>query len=266
MKDPAFLFYTKDFQSGTQHMSCEEVGAYIRLLMFQHQHGEIPNDTERLMRITGIFTKDEFESVWSVVSTKFNQTVNHLVNERLNEEISKRKENRPKRMASATLAGLISANKLTPKQKELVKKEFNVSDYVDYTNDEIKIKVKEWFYNLVNHLVNNNANANANINSNNNINNECENEIYSFDDFWNDYDKKVGKPKSEDLWRKLKDSEKEEIQKYIPEYKKSQPDKQFRKNPATFLYQKGWTDELIFENKTTKQATNVSKAPKYKPY
>ena len=30
MKDPAFLFYTNDFQGGTIDMSCEEIGAYLR--------------------------------------------------------------------------------------------------------------------------------------------------------------------------------------------------------------------------------------------
>ncbi len=40
-KDPAFMFYTNDFISGTQFMSNEEVGIYIRLLCAQHQHGRL---------------------------------------------------------------------------------------------------------------------------------------------------------------------------------------------------------------------------------
>ena len=63
MKDPAFLFYTNDFQGGTIDMSCEEVGAYLRLLMYQHQHDKIPNNKERLMRITGIFSEEKFDVV-----------------------------------------------------------------------------------------------------------------------------------------------------------------------------------------------------------
>ena len=38
-KDPAFLFYTSDFLTGTMFMTDEEVGVYIRLLCVQHQHG-----------------------------------------------------------------------------------------------------------------------------------------------------------------------------------------------------------------------------------
>lgn len=37
-KDPAFLFYSADFTIGTEIMTDEECGIYIRLLCHQHQH------------------------------------------------------------------------------------------------------------------------------------------------------------------------------------------------------------------------------------
>ena len=37
MKDPAFLFYSSDFLSGTMLMTDEEIGQYIKLLCLQHQ-------------------------------------------------------------------------------------------------------------------------------------------------------------------------------------------------------------------------------------
>lgn len=40
-KDPAFLFYTKDFISGTMFLTDEQVGKYIRLLCAQHEHGHL---------------------------------------------------------------------------------------------------------------------------------------------------------------------------------------------------------------------------------
>ena len=40
-KDPAFLFYTNDFDRGCQFFTDEQVGKYIRLLMAQHQHGHL---------------------------------------------------------------------------------------------------------------------------------------------------------------------------------------------------------------------------------
>ena len=41
MKNPAVLFYTADFITGTLFMSNEEVGAYIRILCMQHQKGHL---------------------------------------------------------------------------------------------------------------------------------------------------------------------------------------------------------------------------------
>ena len=40
-KDPAVLFYTSDFLSGTFTLSNEQVGKYIRLLCLQHQKGRL---------------------------------------------------------------------------------------------------------------------------------------------------------------------------------------------------------------------------------
>lgn len=71
---------------------------------------------------------------------------------------------------------------------------------------------------------------------------------YSFEEFWDVYDKKVGKKELLiKKWLKLSDEERELAMSYIPKYKLSQPDKQYRKNPETFLNNKSWNDELIFK-------------------
>lgn len=71
-----------------------------------------------------------------------------------------------------------------------------------------------------------------------------------FDTFWNTYNKKVGRDKCLKLWAKLSAKDKAECLSYIPLYVKAQPDKQYRKNPETFLRNKSWHDEII--NRTTK--------------
>lgn len=49
-KDPAFLFYSKDYYEGTRMMLPEERACYIDLMIYQHQNGGIiPNDIRRLM-------------------------------------------------------------------------------------------------------------------------------------------------------------------------------------------------------------------------
>lgn len=67
----------------------------------------------------------------------------------------------------------------------------------------------------------------------------------SFEEFWNAYDKKVGRPKSEKKWYRLSFGDQQAIMAYIPKYKRAQPDKKYRKNPETFFNNRSWEDELI---------------------
>lgn len=82
-----------------------------------------------------------------------------------------------------------------------------------------------------------------------------------FETFWNAYDKKVGKPKSEKKWKGLSRNDQEAILVYIPKYKKAQSNKTFRKNPETFLNNRSWEDEIISDQ--TKQL-NQAHVPNYK--
>ena len=80
---------------------------------------------------------------------------------------------------------------------------------------------------------------NVNVNEDKNIN-------IDFDFFWNDYDKKVGdKQKLKNKWNKLSDKDRNDIMEYLPLYIEAVPDKQFRKNPETFLNNKSWLDEIV---------------------
>lgn len=76
----------------------------------------------------------------------------------------------------------------------------------------------------------------------------------SFDEFWDLYDKKQDRPKCERLWSKLKDQERLDIMAYIPKYKQAQPDKQYRKNPQTFLNNRSWENELVTATANKPQA------------
>jgi len=80
---------------------------------------------------------------------------------------------------------------------------------------------------------------NVNVNEDKNIN-------IDFDFFWNDYDKKVGdKSRLKSKWNKLSDNDRNQIMNYLPLYIEAVPDKQFRKNPETFLNNKSWLDEIV---------------------
>ena len=67
-----------------------------------------------------------------------------------------------------------------------------------------------------------------------------------FQEFFDLYDKRVGnKEKMQKKWDDLSMKIKIMIMEFIPRYKESIPNKQYRKNPETFLNNKGWEDELI---------------------
>lgn len=81
-KDPAFLFYPGDFNTGTQFFTDEQVGKYIRLLMAQHQHGHLSD--KQVINICKSYDND--------VMAKFSKDKDGLwFNERLENEIVKRK-------------------------------------------------------------------------------------------------------------------------------------------------------------------------------
>jgi len=79
-KDPAVLFYTSDFLTGTTTMTNEQVGKYIRLLCLQHQRGVLSE--KDMLFICGSYDEDIF--------SKFKKNGVGYYNERLRLEAEKR--------------------------------------------------------------------------------------------------------------------------------------------------------------------------------
>lgn len=82
-RDPAFLFYSDNFISGTQFFTDEQLGKYIRLLCAQHQHGHLKE--KHMIHICKTYDED----IWS----KFVKDADGLFyNERLEFEMIRRKK------------------------------------------------------------------------------------------------------------------------------------------------------------------------------
>jgi hypothetical protein len=79
-KDPAILFYTSDFLTGTMTMTHEQAGKYIRLLCMQHQKGILSE--KDMIFICGSYDEDIF--------SKFVKTDQGYYNERMRFEAEKR--------------------------------------------------------------------------------------------------------------------------------------------------------------------------------
>ena len=81
-KDPAVLFYTSDFLTGTALMSNEQVGKYIRLLCIQHQKGVLSE--KDMLKICDSYDEDIYE--------KFDKSDEGYYNKRMRDEFEKRKK------------------------------------------------------------------------------------------------------------------------------------------------------------------------------
>ena len=80
-KDPAFLFYSSDFLTGTMFLSNEQVGKFIRLLCVQHQKGRLSE--KHMLSICKAYDSEIFEMFLKDEEGLF-------YNERLEAEATKR--------------------------------------------------------------------------------------------------------------------------------------------------------------------------------
>lgn len=91
--------------------------------------------------------------------------------------------------------------------------------------------------------------------------------VYEFEHFWNDYDKKTDKAKTQKKYAMIKEEDRIKIKDYLPKYKLSKPEKKYRKDPYSFLLNQSWENEIvddIYKSQTTQQAQPNIISPTYK--
>ena len=142
-KDPAFLFYPKDWLSGTSDMMLDEKGAYIDLLAQQHQHRVLPDDPARLARMVGL-SQDEFDRIWVKVSTKFIHVSGSMVNLKLKRVIDERAVNAKKKRIAGAFASWLKGKNLPKDAYKDIKKEFSVEWFLEFTEESIILEVSTW--------------------------------------------------------------------------------------------------------------------------
>ena len=199
MKDPAVLFYFQDFLVGTEFMTDDEVGKYIRILCHQADKGVLSES--QLKRIC----RSE-------------------IPEAIQEKLSKDS----------------NGNFYQKRMREEREKRINYSESRRMNRTKINNNISKTY---VKHMEN--ENEDININRNKDV---IKSINVSFEKFWNLYDKKEDRIKCERKWNNLTNKEREECIERLPDYVNSTPDKQFRKNPATYLNNKSWENEIIKPN------------------
>ena len=196
MKDPAVLFYFQDFLVGTEFMTDEEVGKYIRILCHQADKGPLTEYQVKKICKNDVVPEAILSKLMKDENGNYYQKRMQTEREKRNNYIESRRHNR-----------------------SLSKK--NISKTYDKRME----------------------NENENINNSINV---------AFLEFWNLYNKKIAKVKCEKKWNKLKDKEREEIIRTLPNFLKTINDKQFQPYPETYLNQRRWEDEIETDDEFNK--------------
>lgn len=139
-KDPAVLFYTSDFLSGTAFFTYEQRGQYITLLCEQHQLGHIP-DQHML---------DVCQSYDSPVFKKFIKDENgNWYNKRMDEEFQKRRNYCESRRKSRQ----IGIEKQKKKQRTSQRTSPTTSGRMENENENTNTNINKNIYNdIISHL------------------------------------------------------------------------------------------------------------------
>ena len=147
-KDPAVLFYTSDFLTGTTLMSNEQVGKYIRLLCIQHQKGVLSE--KDMLKICDSYDEDIFD--------KFEKTEEGYFNKRMRDEFEKRKKysesranNRKKKEDMKNICNSYVEHMEIENENEdvntLTKKNKTIKRFVKPTIEEVKEYMQEIEFN-----------------------------------------------------------------------------------------------------------------------
>jgi len=133
-KDPAILFYTGDFITGTLTMTDDQRGKYILLLCLQHQKGRL---TEKdMLKICKTYDEDIFE--------KFISKDGKFYNDRMEEETLKRKAYSESRRKNR-LSSLKKTSKTYDKHMEDINENEDISKDKDESEKSLHSILKEIF-------------------------------------------------------------------------------------------------------------------------
>jgi hypothetical protein len=126
-KDPAFLFYSQDFFTGTATMSFEDKGKYIHLLCLMHQQGRLKEETIRFLVGS---VSDNLKNKFSVDEDGF------WFNKRLEDESEKRNKFTESRRANGSLGG-------RPKIKEANLVVNHMDNHMANENEDSNIEIRK---------------------------------------------------------------------------------------------------------------------------
>lgn len=165
-KDPAFLFYPEKWIVGAAGMKWEAKGVYIHLLAFQHQKNGLPVTPEELAELIGMELQ-AFLTVWNTygLCKKFSEKDGKLFNERLHEIMHERSHQAKVNKIIAVYREVLKKLNLSQKDREEVKKTFDVSIFLNETHETLHESITKWLTNRSTNLIDIDTNTINNTNT-----------------------------------------------------------------------------------------------------
>ena len=237
LRDQPYLpLYVQDFLTDEKLMECSAAttGIYIRLMCIMHKSDEYgtillkQKDKQASKQVENFALKLARYMPYSVAE------ISAGISELLSEEVLKVEGDKliQKRMVRDNEISNIRAvagKKGGEKTQEIAKAKFKANSEYEYDID-------------------NDIDNDIDIRESEEREKERKELNIPFGVFWGIYDKKTGRIKSQQKWLRLTDQERAECMKMLPAYIAATPHKEYRKDPATYLHNKSWEDEIITHN------------------
>lgn len=218
MSAPFMQLYVADYLGDTQHLTTEQHGAYLLLLMTMwRQGGSLPTDERTLARVARISPR-RWHLIAPEVMAFFDVAEGRVTQKRLVEEYQKAVSKSEKRSAIGKLGG--EAKALKDKESSLAK-----ATHLPRHSSEPEPDRED-------------TNASSLKRA------QAQSAIEFADKFWPAYPNKTGKPKAlTSFITARKSASLEEIMAGLTRYIASKPPDRQWLNPTTFLNQQRWADE-----------------------
>lgn len=140
-KDPAFLFYSRDFYEGTRNMLPEERACYIDLMIYQHQNKIIPLDLKRVYMYCSGISK---ETIDYVITEKFIKTDFGYYNEKLTDVVNNREKHSEKQSINGRLGQFYKQAKKLMYETDY----FNLKQHLSKHSNEQALSIVNDFFKL----------------------------------------------------------------------------------------------------------------------
>jgi len=229
---PYIQLYVADYLADTMHLTAEEHGAYLLLIMNYWQTGK-PISEKRIQAITRV-SNERITDVTETLQEFFNIDDDNVWHHgRIEAELEKVRS----KSIKASVAGKKSAQKRWGNNKTVTSVITNVTKTLqpndNHTDTDTDTDTDTENINKKTHAI-------------------------AFDDFYKKYPVKKSKAVAAKKWKSLSDEKRRLAIDGIEKYKASVPEGISFVHPSTYLSQERWTDEITVEKSTNHAATNQS--------